>query len=99
MELVSVFGVVVPASMHGDRQSWIAIIESGAASAVKSSKARKAWAKEWSLTIRASWNPYGIGRALKIKRPKPLLSFFSKGDRVKIGPAGLDFASKQRRHS
>jgi hypothetical protein len=77
MELVSVFGVVVPASMHGDRQSWIAIIESGAASAVKFSKARKAWAKEWSPTIRASWNPYA----------------------VKIGPAGLDFASKQRRHS
>ena len=37
---------------------------------------------------RASWNPYGTSRALKIK-----------GDRVKIGPAGLDFASKQRRHS
>ena len=88
MELVSVFGVVAPASMHGDRQSWIAIIESGAASAVKFSKARKAWAKEWSPTIRASWNPYGTSRALKIK-----------GDRVKIDPAGLDFASKQRRHS
>jgi hypothetical protein len=88
MELVSVFGVVAPASMHGDRQSWIAIIESGAASAVKFSKARKAWAKEWSPAIRASWNPYDTSRALKIK-----------GDRVKIGPAGLDFASKQRRHS
>ena len=54
MEPASVFGVVVPASMHGDRQSWIAIVESGAASAVRFSKARKAWAKEWSPAIRVS---------------------------------------------
>src|SRR6516164_11427242 len=39
------------------RQSWIAIIESGAVSAVRFSRARKAWAKEWSTPIRVSWNP------------------------------------------
>jgi hypothetical protein len=52
MEPVSVFGVVVPASMHGDRQSWIAIIESGAASAYPQgveTKANKVFGtREWA---------------------------------------------------
>jgi hypothetical protein len=50
MQSVSVFGVVVPASMHGDRKSWIAI-ESGAASAVKFSKPRKAWVSKRRLEL------------------------------------------------
>ena len=33
---------------------------------------------------------------MKIKRPKPLLSLFSKEDPVKIGPARLNFGSKQQ---
>ena len=33
------------------------------------------------------------------KKAEASSSLFSKGDRVKIGPAKLNFASKQQRHS